>query len=185
MESAFNISAVLYLIFSLAIGFGIIAGIAYFIYKLATKRQTEKPRKIFIIMPFAILLIATVAFILNMGWYRVILIIFPIVPLHFILFFFTSLYSSDFAAKSKPILMFSIINYIIFPLTYLLLPDGGDTGGMYMFFGLIKNEALCSFSLSVAVNCFFASIAFILLQLIMTFKLKRKERLENEKNQNI
>ena len=139
MESAFNISAVLYLIFSLAIVFGIIAGIAYFIYKLATKQQTEKPRKIFIIMPFAILLIAAVAFILNMGWYRVILIILLIAPLHSLLFLFTTLYASDHASTNKTALKFSIINYILFPMTYILLPDGGDTRGMYMFFGLIKN----------------------------------------------
>ena len=182
-SNAFNI--ILYLTVSLLFAFLILGGITFLIYKLATKKHMKKPHKAFVIVPFVILIISVAAYILNMGWYRVILLIFPIAPLHGILFFFTSLYASDHASSNRTTLTFSLINYILFPMTYILLPDFEDIGGTYMFFGLIKNDAIINAASPVAVLSFIASVALILLQLITTFTLKRKERLNNEQNQNI
>lgn len=172
LESIFNIFGILYVIFSLAIGFGFVFGIAYLIYKLATKKHTRKPKKIYLIMPFVSALVAVAAFIFNMGWFRVALIVYGIAPIHAILFLFSSLYSSDSAAENTPLRFYTIISYITYPLPYMLLPDGGDAGEEYMFFWLIKNEQIINIGYALVLPCFIISAVFIALQFFKARKLR-------------
>ena len=64
-SDAFGI--ILYLMLSLFAAFLVLGGITFLIYKFATKKHTKKPHKVFVIIPFVILIISVAAYILNIG----------------------------------------------------------------------------------------------------------------------
>ena len=88
------------------------------------------------------IIIATASFIFNIGWYRfaMMMVLLPIIQP--ILFLAINLIIAKHCDKIK---FAKLVNYI-FIITYLVfwvfLPDGGDAGSMYLFFGLVHNDEL-------------------------------------------
>lgn len=175
MDMKLNVLGIVYYVtFLSAILLGIVA-ICRLIFKLATKNAPKTPNKFFIIMPFVILFISAAAFILNMGWIRVALVFSLIGPAQAVFFLFSSFYSSAFATRSRTILTFTIINYIAYPAIYLLLPDGGDIGGAYMFFALIKSDMALEIGSLLAPLFFIVSLVSGIVQTVTSHKLKKAE----------
>ena len=162
----------------------VIAAIVFAIFRLVASRHIQKPRKLDIILPLILWLLAAAAFILNIGWFRVFLIVFGIAPLHAILFLLSSFYSADVISESRAIRIYSIISYVTYPLSYMLLPDGGDYGGAYMFFSIIKNEVVVNIASVLVAPCFIASAVFIILQFIASLKFKKGKK-RNEQTENL
>ncbi len=176
MEIAFNIFGILYYVFLLTVVLGAVTGISYLIFRLATRHTLEKSKRLFIIMPFVLLLLAAAAYIINMGWIRFALLFSTIAPLHAALFLFSSFYSAELTSRSRTVLTFTIINYILYPLSYIFLPDGGDIGGTYMFFSLIENETAVGIGWIIVPILFIASFILFILQLIISHRLKKKAK---------
>lgn len=116
--------------------------------------------------------VVILSWIFNMGWIRFALVFIPLPFVHTLAFLIINTKAAkkipEFP-KLKKMLMYSCLTYV---LTYLLLPDGGDVGGMYMFFGLIKNDAIVSVAFYLASAAAVASIA-LLCSLIFTLRAKK------------
>lgn len=119
--------------------------------------------------------VVLLSWIFNMGWIRFALIFIPLPFAHTIAFLALNVKAAKKISdcpKLKNNIIFSCIFYV---LTYLLLPDGGDTGGMYMFFGLIKNDAVTSVAMYLSAAAAAASIAFLCLELVALRTLKNNQ----------
>jgi hypothetical protein len=51
-------------------------------------------------------------------------------------------------------------------LGYLSLPDGGDVGPMYVFFGLIHNDIVANISYIISSISFIGNIVLFILQIV-------------------
>lgn len=69
---------------------------------------------------------------------------------------------------------------ITFVLFYLLLPDGGDAGGLYVFFGLVHNDVVATVCGAIA-----STIVKINIVLLVILALKAKKAERNMKTETI
>ncbi len=118
----------------------------------------------------------------NIGWIRFILIVSGIAlvhPIALIVIIHTALKFVDWSASIKVLIVSAYITYV---LGYFLLPDGGDIGPVYMFFGLIRTDVVVNLAFLLS-PCLLIANAVILIALVVTrFKLgKQMKRQELEK----
>ena len=66
---------------------------------------------------------------------------------------------------------------ITFLLCYIFLPDGGDYGEMYFFFGLIKSNVLSRIAEYIAEVAFIVHFVLFILQIVEMVKLKKLREL--------
>ena len=109
--------------------------------------------------------IVVLSWFFNMGWLRFIFTFLAAPFVHSIIFIIMINKAIPYIEKSIKLKRFLFISYITYILTYLLLPDGGDTGTMYMFFGLIHNDIITSISYQLARISFVANIIMLILQI--------------------
>lgn len=117
--------------------------------------------------------IAAVSWIFNMGWLRFIMTFLLIPFIHAIIFFLVNLFSLKYIQKSKKLRNFYIMFCITYLLFYLLLPDAGDIGEMYVFFGLIQSNMfsyICNLISSVAI---WGHIVILILQITEIIKIRK------------
>ncbi len=118
---------------------------------------------------------ATANYVLNMGWYRVIMLWF-LLPFWYVLLLFMASKSASACIEHKGIRAMFVACHICFVLSGLLLPDGGDEGGAYMLFGLIRD---CSEKFTgLAVVLFIASLALMIAQMVVAGALKEKKKIQ-------
>ena len=118
----------------------IVCGTIIAIIKACKKGEHNKRKDI--LLTLLCIAIAAASWIFNMGWIRFIMTFLLIPFIHAIVFFLVNLFSSKYIQKSKKSRNIYIMLCITYLLFYLLLPDGGDVGEMYVFFGLIHNNIL-------------------------------------------
>ncbi len=152
-----------------------IFGAILFIRKIIRLRKSQNPKltKYYVWIMICVIL-AGISWLFNFGWIRVFLTWAPL-PLAYSVFFAILCY------KSVPMLVLSskmkvcmIASYITYMGTFFLLPDGGDQGPAYLFFGLIRNHALFRPALTLSVICFILSIIFLILILVERRKIKEQ-----------
>ena len=68
---------------------------------------------------------------------------------------------------AKILFIFSCLTFIAF---YILMPDGGDTGGGYAVFQTIRDETLLNMMGSIGFFCFIINIVLI----IFSFSIRKK-----------
>lgn len=170
--SDFLIKGIGILILSVILG-GFILGIFYLTRLLIKIKKLNQPRiiKYYFLMLLCIL-IMTASWLLNMGWYRIILtwLAFPII--HLVLFI---IINGKILLKlfcSKALKVYTLLSYVSYLLFYLMLPDGGDIGTMYILFSLFHNNTVAYIAGVLSVTSFFAHIVFTVFQLIEIRRLK-------------
>ena len=144
-------------------------------------RSDKSARLWYLITIFSVLLVC-VSWIFNIGWYRIILIWSTIPFIHIVLFMLANFSAAKYFSKSKKIRIYTILSIASFISANLLFPDGGDIGGMYCFFGLIRNDLLATIAAYISMHCFFLNIVILILELVESVKCKRRSRIavENE-----
>jgi len=150
-----------------------IFGIVMFARKIKKSEQEgtkgARVRGYVILVPIFIL-IAAAAWILNMGWFRFILTFLCVPIIHTVFWAIVSINAArklELVGTTKILFLLSYATYIV---PYLFLPDGGDEGAMYFFFGLIRNNALSGIMMYVAEICFMVNIAILIIEIIILIK---------------
>ena len=119
------------------------------------------------------IVIAGFSWVLNMGWIRFIMTFMLIPFIHAIIFFLTNLFTAGYIPKSKKLRNMNIFFYITYLLFYILLPDGGDVGGMYVFFGLIHSDLFSNICNAISHAAILGHIVLLILQIIEVIKTKK------------
>ncbi len=127
----------------------------------------------------SVILLVAMSFIMNMGWFRFVFVITGMFIAHPIIYYMANIHSIKYFSEDKWLRIVMIIQNITYPLYHILLPDAGDIGGSYMFFGKIRFANLSGISLKLANKC--TGLAFILMlvhlgcliaQFVITYKIK-------------
>ncbi|MBQ2827151.1 MAG: hypothetical protein IJF13_07990 [Clostridia bacterium] len=159
----------------LAIIGGFVFGIVCLIRLLLKIIKLKQPRIItyYVIMILCILTVAA-SWILNMGWYRVILTWLAVPFVHPVIFAVINgnvLPNLIYSAKLR---VYTLITYITYVLMYAFFPDGGDVGSAYVFFGLINNSTAVHILGVLSTVSLIVYIIFTILQIIENGKVKKK-----------
>ncbi len=159
----------------LAIIGGFVFGIIRLIRLLLKIIKLKQPLIItyYVLMIMCILIVAA-SWILNMGWYRVILTWLAVPFVHPVIFAVINgktLPNLIYSAKLKA---YTLITYITYVLMYAFFPDGGDVGSSYVFFGLISNDTVVYTLGLLSTVCLVTYIIFTILQVIENGKVKKK-----------
>ena len=120
------------------------------------------------------ILIVAASWILNMGWYRVILTWLTVPFVHPVIFAVINgkvLPNLIYSAKLRA---YTLTTYITYVLMYAFFPDGGDIGSAYVFFGLINNNTAVHILGVLSTVSLVAYIVFTILQIIESGKAKKK-----------
>ncbi len=121
-------------------------------------------------------MIAAASWFVNMGWIRFALTFLLVPFLHVIIFFVTNLFAASYLERSKTMKWLQIGFCLTYLAIHLLLPDAGDIGSMYFFFGLIRNDVLSDIAFYLAEFAFWIHAALFIWQIILMIKLKRADR---------
>lgn len=137
-----------------------------------SSEETRYKQKNILVSLLCIAVVAT-SWIFNMGWLRFFMTFLLVPFIHAIIFFLTNLFSADRIQKSKK----SKNIYIAFCITYLLfnllLPDGGDTGEMYVLFGLVHSDAISYVCGVISAIAIAGHIVCLISQIIKNSKMRK------------
>ena len=184
MLSNVNRSLLLYLLIGIIIiaVLVIVGGTILAIIKAYRKGEHSKRKCIFLTL--LCIAIAATSWIFNMGWIRFIMTFMLIPFIHAIIFFLINFFTASYIHKSKKLRHINIFFCFTYLLFYILLPDGGDVGEMYVFFGLIHSNLFSSICNTISSLAVFVHIVLFILQTIEI--VKTKKLIANEqKNQTI
>ncbi|MBQ7934981.1 MAG: hypothetical protein IJ333_01335 [Clostridia bacterium] len=157
---------------------GSVYGMVRLFRPLIKSEQTKQTKKYYLLRIICIIIMIT-SWIFNFGWYRVILtwLAFPI--LHAIIFSFISGRAISKLNCSDPLKKYVLLSYLTYIITYLTFPDGGDIGPMYLFYGLIRSDAIASIAEWVAIISFIANVALLTIQLIHLRRINRHKEFKH------
>lgn len=159
---------------------GILCGAFCMVFLLLKLIKLKQPQVIvyFVMMIMCILIVAA-SWILNIGWLRFILILLAVPFIHPVIFTVINAMAIPNVIYSARLKVYTLITDITYVLMYAFFPDGGDTGPMYVFFGLIKNDsAVHVLSIFSAVSLI-VYIIFTTLQIIETVKTQKRVTAQN------
>jgi len=140
-----------------------------------TEKTNDKKAIVYRAVTVLCVVIMLASWIVNIGWYRIILTWIPIPLIHtvaFIIINFKAISNISRSDKLKKYIPWSWGTYLT---SYLLFPDGGDDGGVRAFFNLIQNDALCTIAMCAAIICFCANVAVLSLEYDDCKKIKAKK----------
>lgn len=135
-------------------------------------KSTTKGKIIAILVSTAILILSVASFILNLGWIRIMMIwaAMSIVPVIILIILVYQLFKINIEAQkyfrySGTLLKCNIVYNLSFASAWLLLPDFGDYGGGYVFFGLIKGiSPVFALLIGLCILCMFLHIIMLFVQ---------------------
>ena len=119
------------------------------------------------------ILIMIASWILNIGWYRMFLTFLAVPVVHAVFFAVVSVKAISKFVLSDALKKYTLISHAAYASAYLLLPDGGDYGPMYVFFGLIRNNAVAHIAGIFSLAAFIVNIIYLTLTLAEVSKLKQ------------
>ncbi len=157
----------------LSIAAGLIFGIVCLVRLLLKLKKLNRPIIIFYYFLMVLCVIsALTSWIMNMGWYRFFLtfLLFPII--HAVIFVTVNIVVLPKLCDSAKVKTYTLISYMTYLFSYLLFPDGGDVGEMYLFFGLIQNNAVADITFPISIICFITHIIFTVFSLNEANKTK-------------
>ena len=117
-------------------------------------------------------LVSGVAWILNMGWFRVFLTWVPLPLAHVGFFVWLNFKAAANVSQFGSLKKYIILSCVTYLLPYLTFPDGGDVGGMYFFFGLIRNDIAADIMMYITFAVLILSIVVLILEYIELKKSK-------------
>ena len=137
------------------------------------KQNNFYGKKRTMLMSIFYILIVIASWFLNMGWIRFFMTFLLIPFIHAVVFILTNFFATKYFDKSTKIRKLNLWFTISYLIAYLLMPDGGDIGGLYFFFGLIHNDTLsyvANFISSIAVM---GHIVMFIMQIVEIKKIKK------------
>lgn len=165
----------------LVIGLGVLGWLVYLHIKLSKiprllpeKKRTDRLQLV------GALIVAVLSWILNIGWLRL-LLVFPII-LHLLLFTFAQRYYARYGVQRTRLTeLVRYANLGTFLLSYILMPDGGDTvESMHAVFGLIHRHDVIDYLFIIAQGLLILNIVLIVAQIVLAWRGKRTNRPSNE-----
>ncbi len=149
----------------IAIVGGFIFGIARLIRLFIKFIKVNQTKSIaYLSLMIICILIAFASWILNFGWFRLILTFYGISIVFTVLFVMSNSKAASHISESKKLQVYTVITYVTYLCAYLFLPDGGDVGPMYVFFSLIQSNTIAYISFFLFIISFGAYIVFTILQ---------------------
>lgn len=155
----------------------IVGGTVWAIIKSIKKNSAEQRRVI--ILTWISLFVAALSWVLNIGWLRIIMTFLLAPFIHAIVFFAINFSVAKYVSQSPKIKKLNLFFIITYLLLYIFLPDGGDVGGLYLFFGLIHNDTLAYVGEFISSLAFVAHVVFLIMQVI---EMGKTETGKNKKN---
>lgn len=150
-----------------AVVIAIVIGLRYVLKELKGDKNTNyKASKGWLVITILSVVVMALSWLFNMGWYRVILIWIPLPLIHTIFFLVINIRASGKVLAFPKLKKYIILSCITFLLGYLIFPDGGDVGGMYLFFSLIRNDTVANIMMYVAPIIFIANIVILVLEYV-------------------
>lgn len=137
------------------------------------KQNNFYGKKRTILMSIFYILIVIASWFLNMGWIRFFMTFLLIPFIHAVIFFLTNFFGSKYFDKSTKIKKLNLWFVISYLVAYFLMPDGGDVGGMYFFFGLIHSNTLSGVANFISSVAGIAHIVLFVLQIVEMRKIKK------------
>ena len=156
-------------VFLAGVGFGIFLIVRHFI---RTKKDGNSTAISWYIVTILSVVIMFASWILNFGWFRVFLTWIPIPLAHTVAFVWINLKVASKVSEHKPFKKLIALSCLTFLLTYLAFPDGGDIGGAYVFFGLIRNDVVVYIATYVTLFALIFNIVIFVLEIRELLKLK-------------
>ena len=163
----------IFLIFGILIlslvGVGVILAVIFGVrslskdYKQANADSKKTAKKWYAVIILCVV-VMILSWIFNIGWLRLILTWIPLPLIHTIAFLFVNFKAANKVSTFKSMKKYMILSCASYSLVYLLLPDGGDVGGMYMFFTLIRNEVITSIMMYISNIIFCVNIASLAIE---------------------
>ena len=106
---------------------------------LIRERKNKSPfKKTMYIVPAVSILVFGLSWVFNYGMIRMTLSFVALPFLYSLVLFLYNILVAEYAEKSKKIVILNIAFYVTFILANLFMPDKGNIGPGYLFFGLIK-----------------------------------------------
>ena len=158
------------------VGLLLVIGLIVFVTVKAVKVLKQNNfygKKRTILMSIFYILLVIVSWFLNMGWIRFFMTFLLIPFIHAVVFFLTNFFATKYFDKSTKIRNLNIWFIISYLIAYLLMPDGGDYGGMYFFFGLIHNDTLSSVANFISSIAGLGHIVMFIMQIMEIKKIKK------------
>lgn len=121
-----------------------------------------------------IIAIAIIARLMNFGWYTILMIAGGI-PVHMVAFYLINKKLFSYTtnnANLNSLIILIILSSITFVMPYILYPDGGDIGGTYAIFGLVKNPPMILDNISKVI--FVSNIIILIIELMTYLDLRKK-----------
>ena len=168
-----------FMIIGFVIALGIIIGVFIWSTIKIKKGKSDKFKKI-IILTFGSIIIAAASWVFNFGWIRFFMTFLLVPVIHTIIFFLTNILLAMYTDRSSKMLKLNLWFVITYLSTYLFLPDGGDYGGMYFFFGLIHNNNLAYAASFIAEISAVVHVVLFVLQIVEVIKIKKSILNSNE-----
>ena len=164
-ETMANIIAVA---FAGAIALAAVTGIVWLGIIIGRKfgGDAERKTRVLCLVPTVIsILISLVGFVTNFGWGRFGMT-FMLLPVWYpLLLVVSSSASASVIKKSASVRIIYVLSHVLYVLSGLAMPDGGDTGPSYVFFGLIKGDT-SSMELP-AIAMFIHALVLMIVQIII------------------
>ncbi len=172
-----NISGnLLFLLFLIPPTLSVILSVTVLVKSIIYCKKTGSAVKLkYNIISIACTILVAVSYFFNIGWLRVFGLWLGIPFIHAMFFVATNSLSADYIEMSPVLRINVVMTDITYFLAYALLPDGGDVGGAYAFFGLIHNEALVTVCGVVAQIALIANIICIVNQFIRRKAIKKSK----------
>ena len=136
----------------------------------------------FILSSVVSILIVGASWIFNMGWLRFFMtfLMFPFI--HAFVVYIISLLSVKFYDRIPKLKFLNILYLVSYLFINIFLPDGGDYGPMYCFFGLIKNDIFASnaYYISSAAQLVHLVILVLIIVKMIMCRLQKDNIIENQ-----
>ncbi len=144
---------------------GVVFGVRFGSNQLKREKNCHnRAAKIWQILIILFVIIAILSWILNMGWYRFLWTLVLAPAIHAVFFAIINIKSAEKVVLFPRMKKYMVLSCATYLLAYLLFPDGGDIGEMYLFFGLIKSDAIANVLIYVAPIIFIVNGVILVLQ---------------------
>lgn len=153
---------------------GVITGIVIIVKSVTASKNGNSTKLKYNLISILCVMTAIASWVLNPGWLRVVMTIFTIPVIHAIAFMIINSIAASYVDKSVKLKRYIILSYITYLLGYILLPDGGDIGPMYVFFGIIHNNVVAGIAYSLSSIAFLGNIVVLILQIAERKKIKKQ-----------
>ena len=137
-------------------------------------KNGNKSKFVYVLISVLCVFIVAASWILNFGWLRFFLTLLMVPVIHAAVFVIINNFSASYVNQSVRLKIYTVLSYVTYVFGYLTFPDGGDYGPMYVFFGLIRNDAVAGLANYASEACFLAHTVLLVLQIGEVIIAKRK-----------